>query len=79
MRNPLEISKRYAEMVRIVVQKCGADAGARCGYDLLMGLHKDNVNQRYLAWTRHVDEEARKMPHTDTQRDGVWVPAIEET
>lgn len=54
------------------------ETAAKAGYDLLMGLNKGDIDARFKAWVRYIKEVENNEPHVDSQRDGVWVPAIEE-
>lgn len=68
--------KQYAEIVRRVAQEVGDERASKCGYDLLMGLSEGNAKDRAKAWERYLEEHKTGDGHTDTERDGVWVPAI---
>ncbi len=73
--NPLTMVK-YAEMVRKVSETMSPQRAEKCGYDLLMGLAKNDAEDRYKAWQRYMDEP-EDGGHVDEERDGCWVPAIE--
>ena len=66
----------YASLVREVAQKQGDERGAKCGYDLLMGLAKGDVDDRAEVWQDWLDNPDGPAGHTQANRDGVWVPAI---
>ena len=66
-----------AFLTREISLKLGDERGAKCGYDLLLGLSKGDVEQRKQAWLRYLKEVANGQPHSDEIRDGVWVPAIQ--
>lgn len=74
----LSINKfhKYADLVRTIAQAINDERASKCGYDLLMGLESGNVEDRFTAWERYLDEHKNNQPHTDAERDGVWVPAI---
>lgn len=62
-----------AELIKRVTKEKGDERASKCGYDLFMGLVKDNINDRHDAWIRFLGETD---DHTDEERDGIWVPAI---
>lgn len=68
--------KKYADLVAFVSTYVGDERGSKCGYDLLRGLEKGDAPDRYEAWIGYINEVKKKEGHTDTERDGVWVPAI---
>lgn len=66
-----------AELIRYVSQNMGDERGAKCGYDLMIGLNKGDMSDRFFSWkTRLVEVEQGETSFTDAERDGVWVPAI---
>jgi hypothetical protein len=67
--------EKYAELIKKVSQEKTPERAEKCGYDLFMGLSKGDAEDRYDAWKRFLEES--DGPHTDAERDGVWVPAIE--
>lgn len=70
-------SGKYANLVKNISEFMSADEGAKCGYDLWMGYHKGDLEARYGAWMRYLDERRNNKGHSDVIRDGIWVPAIE--
>lgn len=73
MRNKIQKMRKYATLVREVATQKGDERASKCGYDLFCGLATGNAEKRYDAWIRFLKE---KDDHTDSNRDGVWVPAI---
>jgi len=71
-----KISGKYANLVKNISQFVSDERGSKCGYDLLMGFYKGDEEQRYKAWIRYLAEVRDKKDHVDSERDGVWVPAI---
>jgi hypothetical protein len=59
---------KYANLIKRISQERTAERAEKCGYDLFMGLSQGDAEKRYEAWIDYLN--------TDTQRDGVWVPAI---
>lgn len=70
-------SGKYANIVRNITELVSQERGAKCGYDLWMGYQKGDIDTRYGAWVRYLAEHRNKQPHSETERDGVWVPAIQ--
>lgn len=68
--------EKYADIVRRVSQEVNDERAAKCGYDLLKGLERGDAKKRAQAWKRYLQECKDGEGHTDTERDGVWVPAI---
>ena len=66
----------YADLIKRVAQEVSDERSSKCGHDLMMGLFKGDAVNRYYAWIRYLEEVKEKESHTDTQRDGAWVPAI---
>jgi hypothetical protein len=66
----------YARLIRSVAQHCTEERGCKCGHDLIMGLVKGDHLDRALAWERYLKEVKNNTGHTETNRDGAWVPAI---
>lgn len=69
-------ARKYAELVAFIAAYTGEERASKCGYDLLRGIEKGNAEDRYQAWICYIKEIKNKEGHTDTERDGVWVPAI---
>lgn len=67
---------RYADLIRRVAQTIGDERASKCGYDLFMGLHIGDVEDRFRVWEDYLVEHVKGNGHTETLRDGVWVPAI---
>jgi hypothetical protein len=74
---------QYADLVREVATtiQCGdyryaEELAAKCGYDLLRGIHAGNAPARARTWKRYIEECKNNFGHTFEERDGVWVPAI---
>ena len=70
-------SGKYANLVKNISAFVSDERGSKCGYDLFMGYKKGDIESRYNAWIRFLGEHRDKKPHTEEQRDGVWVPAIQ--
>lgn len=68
--------KKYANLIRMFCEKHGWEKGAMCGFDLMMGMEAGDADKRAAAWERFDKEIMMGLPHTDTVRDGLWVPAI---
>lgn len=68
--------EQYADMVRRVAQEIGDERASKCGYDLLMGLVEGNARGRLKSWEIYLKEHERNDGHTETERNGVWVPAL---
>lgn len=66
----------YAVLIQKVSQEISDERGSKCGYDLMMGLVAGNHGDRAKAWEDYLEQHKTKQGHTDTERDGVWVPAI---
>lgn len=67
----------YAELVKKIAMTVSDERSSKCGYDLLMGLQKGDVDKRLKAWEEFLaDKQAGKSDFVDEERDGVWVPAI---
>jgi hypothetical protein len=69
---------KFALLVKTVALRVSEERAAKCGYDLLMGFEKGDAEKRYQAWRRYLEEVRKNEPHTDAQRDDVWVPALNE-
>ena len=70
------MSNEFANLVKTVAQNAGDERGAKCGYDLLMGLEQGDVEDRARAWIGWLRDKNRGDATTETERNGVWVPAI---
>ena len=68
--------ERYASLIREVSVKKNDERAAKCGYDLLMGLAKGDVDDRAVAWYDWLQDSDGPSGTTQEQRDGAWVPAI---
>jgi len=68
--------KKYAALIRQVSENKTSERAEKCGYDLFMGLAAGDAEDRYNAWLRYLNEP-EDGPHTDAERDGAWVPAME--
>jgi hypothetical protein len=71
-----KVIKGYAELIYKISHLVGDERSAKCGYDLFMGLADGTHKKRAKAWNRYIDECLNDSDHVDTERDGVWVPAI---
>ena len=65
----------YANLIKDTAFKYGDERASKCGYDLMIGLHKGNDAQRAEAWARYFNED-KDGSHTDEEREGCWCPAI---
>ena len=63
---------KYAELIKTVALKKGEERGCKCGFDLMMGIHKGDLKKRVEAWEGYLESEA----WAEEDRDGIWVPAI---
>lgn len=72
MNEKLEI----ANLVKLVSQTINDERAAKCAYDCLMQWNDGHLGDTILAWHRHLKEHKNNQGHTDTERNGVWVPAI---
>ena len=64
-----------ANLVRSIALEFGDERASKCGYDLLMGMSNGTYKKRKKAWEDYL-KEGKDGCHTETERDGVWVPAI---
>jgi hypothetical protein len=71
--NPQE---KLAQLVKKVSLELNWERGAVCAHDCLMQWSKGRLEETMQAWERHLDEVKNNLPHTDTSRNGAWVPAI---
>ena len=67
----------YAQFIKRVAQEKGDERASKCGYDLMMGFARGDVAKRVGAWERYL-KETEAQGHVDSERDGVWAPAIAE-
>jgi len=65
-----------AALIREVAQTVNDERASKCGYDLMLALKTDSVDDYMVAWRRYIKEHKSNEPHNDEQRNGVWVPAI---
>jgi len=68
--------EKYADLIRRVAQTISDERASKCGYDLFMGLYAGDVDDRFKVWENYLKEHVENSGHTETLRDGVWVPAI---
>lgn len=68
--------KKYSNLVRYIVEKHGIEEVPKYAFDILKGIEKGDAEDRYKAWKRYLKECQNNEGHTDTMRDGLWVPAI---
>ncbi len=64
---------KYANLIKRLALEKGDERASKCGYDLFMGMNDGTAEQRFQAWEDYL---AATNGHADTERDGVWVPAI---
>ena len=81
IRNPevKEYAKfaKYAFLVRRVARKVNDERASKCGYDIMMGLSKGDVEDRVEAWEDFLKDYPNGIGcSTQAERDGAWVPAI---
>lgn len=68
--------QRIADLIKKVHLTEGADRAAYCGYDCMLQWEKGLLDDTIAAWERSVEETKRGEGHTDTNRNGIWAPAI---
>ena len=67
MRNKVQKMRKCAALVREIATQKGDERASKCGYDLFCGMAAGDVEKRYDAWIRFLEE---KDGHTDEERDG---------
>lgn len=69
-----------AELVKqIAIDESRIEAHQRasmCAYDCLTEASKGNFIQTFNAWRRDIEDAKLGRGHSDTVRNGIWVPAI---
>lgn len=70
---------KYSDLVKRVALKAGDERASKCGFDLLNSIDdRKMLDKKLSAWERYLLEFETGVGQIDTERDGVWVPAIEE-
>lgn len=68
--------KELAILVKRVSLELNFERGAVCAHDCLMQWDDGRLEETMKAWERYLDEVKNDQPHSDTNRNGAWVPAI---
>ncbi len=65
-----------AALVRQISLEISDERASKCAYDCLMQWDSGCLDETILAWQRYIQEFKDKSGHCETQRHGIWVPAI---
>lgn len=65
-----------ADLIQRVEKQAGNERASKCGYDLMHAINDGTTGDIRKVWERFLAEKSRGEGHTDTERHGVWVPAI---
>lgn len=65
-----------AELIKEVDINCGSERAAKCAYDCLYQWEAGQLKETMDVWKSYIIEHKNKSGHTETERNGIWVPAI---
>ncbi len=68
--------KAITDLVRQISLEISDERASKCAYDCLMQWDSGYLDETILAWQGYIQEVKSKSGHCETQRNGVWVPAI---
>lgn len=64
---------KAANQLQLIATTISDERASKFGYDMLHGLIEGDADERYDAWIDWMEDPDMGC---DTERNGVWVPAI---
>ena len=72
------MSKRIelADLIKRVALEVNDERASKCAYDCLLQWEQGHLSETMKVWEKFILDHKNNLPQTQTQRNGVWVPAI---
>jgi len=65
-----------ATLIKKVAQELGDERASKCAYDCLLQENNGQLKETVAAWEGYIVDKKTNNGVTETERNGVWVPAI---
>jgi len=68
--------EQIADLIRRVSVQSGDKRGGYCGFDLMLQWRAGKLKETMAVWEKDLISRAAGQPEPQTDRNGIWVPAI---